>query len=204
MQKHIAILGSGGHAKVVIDALQLAVSGVCIEIFDEIQTQVGRQIAGFSVQSGYPICPYVHVAIGDNSVRNRLGLLLKAQEQVLYSVVHPKAIIAQTARVEAGCFVAANAILAPCAQLEEGCIVNHAAVVDHDCIVGAWTHIAPGVVLGGGVRIGKGCLIGAGAVILPNVSIGDNAIIGAGAVVTRPVFANQTVQGVPARVKLPS
>jgi UDP-3-O-[3-hydroxymyristoyl] glucosamine N-acyltransferase len=94
--------------------------------------------------------------------------------------------------------VAANAIIGPDAKLGNHCIVNHADVVDHDCIVGDYTHIAPGVCLGGGAKVGSNCLIGAGAIILPSVAIFDNVTVGAGAVVTKDVLAG-TVVGVPAK-----
>jgi sugar O-acyltransferase (sialic acid O-acetyltransferase NeuD family) len=201
MSNIIAILGSGGHAKVVVDAAHLANPNLTIEIFDEDKSREGSLVAEIIVQSGYPTTLLAHVAIGNNQIRNRLGLYLKTQEQQLYSVIHPRAIISSMAQIGAGCFVAANAIVAPNASIDEGCIINHGAVVDHDCSVGAWSHIAPQVALGGGVRIGKNCLIGSGAVVLPNIQIGDYSIIGAGAVVTRSVAAHQTILGIPARIK---
>jgi acetyltransferase-like isoleucine patch superfamily enzyme len=77
-------------------------------------------------------------------------------------------------------------------------IINHGAVVDHDCEVGNFAHIAPNATLGGGVRIGDLALIGAGATILPQTTIGEGAIIGAGAVVVRDVGAGTVCAGVPA------
>ncbi|MCC6680973.1 MAG: acyltransferase [Phycisphaeraceae bacterium] len=51
------------------------------------------------------------------------------------------------------------------------------------------------------VTIGRGAWIGAGAIVMADV--GPGAIVGAGAVVTRPVPANTTVVGVPARAVMP-
>ena len=49
------------------------------------------------------------------------------------------------------------------------------------------------------VLIGNNVWIGSAAIILPGVSIGDNSIIAAGAVVTKSVFSNTMVAGVPAK-----
>jgi acetyltransferase-like isoleucine patch superfamily enzyme len=50
------------------------------------------------------------------------------------------------------------------------------------------------------VLIKKNAWIGAGATILPGVTIGENAIVAAGAVVTKDVFDNTIVGGVPAKL----
>lgn len=197
----LSILGSGGHASVVIDAALFSHARHCIEIFDEALSREGLFIDGIIIQRGLPENALVHIAIGDNKARKRLGEILNNGGKRLYSVIHPRAVIARSAHLDAGCFVAANVVIAPNVRINEGCILNHGAVIDHDCQVGAWTHIAPNATLGGGVRIGKGCLIGAGAVILPKVHIGDQVIVGAGSVVTRSVEAGKTVIGIPATIR---
>ena len=47
--------------------------------------------------------------------------------------------------------------------------------------------------------IGSGVIIGAGAKVLGDILVGENARVGANAVVVRPVAANETVVGIPAR-----
>ncbi len=50
----------------------------------------------------------------------------------------------------------------------------------------------------------RGATLGSGAVVLGGIRIGEGALVGAGAVVTRDVAPNDTVAGVPARVREPS
>jgi len=71
--------------------------------------------------------------------------------------------------------------------------------VDHDCRIGDFVHLAPGVRLAGEVTVGEGALIGIGASVLPGVCIGAWDVVGAGAVVTEDVAPGVTVVGVPAR-----
>lgn len=129
----------------------------------------------------------IHVAIGSGETRARLLRDAIALGAKAATVRHPRATIAANATLGRGSFVAAGAIVSATAALRDGVIVNHNAVVDHDCDVGSWSHIAPGAVLGGGVKIGQYTLVGARAVILPGLSVGDNVIVGAGSVVTKPV-----------------
>ncbi|GAI87926.1 unnamed protein product, partial [marine sediment metagenome] len=74
-----------------------------------------------------------------------------------------------------------------------GCIVNTGATVDHECQVGNFVHICPGVRIAGRVTIGDRAFIGIGATVIPGVTIGKEAIVGAGAVVLEDVLPRQTV-----------
>ena len=78
-------------------------------------------------------------------------------------------------------------------------IVNSSAIVEHDAVVGAFSHIAPGAVLGGEARVGCRSLIGTNATILPGVAVGDFIQVGAGAVVIRDLIEPGVYAGIPAR-----
>jgi sugar O-acyltransferase (sialic acid O-acetyltransferase NeuD family) len=199
----IYIVGAGGHAKVVIDALLLTgVSGDRIRLTDGNVQRAGARVLDWTVT-----VPAVrddmrgacfHVAIGHAGVRASLHAQLLALGGRPVTIVHPRATVSAHAALGQGVFVAAHAIVAPSARIGDGVIVNHGAVVDHDCEVGRFSHIAPVATLGGGVRTGEGVLVGAGARLLPLVHAGDHAVIGAGAVVLENVPAAQTYVGVPA------
>lgn len=194
---HNYIYGAGGHGKVVLDAMQVAQID-CAGFVDvkEIATWMGLnvyQLSELNLQA--EVC--LHFAIGNCKTREALAAgFMKAK---FFSLNHPTAIIAKTAQIGSGTFIAALSIIAPDAQVGDHCIVNHAAVVDHDCMVGDYTHIAPHSSLGGNVKVGRGVLIGAGAVVLPGITIANYAVIGAGAVVTKDVAAGVTVIGNPAK-----
>lgn len=204
----IHLIGTGGHGKVVLDALLDAGTPLAdIRPRDGRPALDGREWMGLQVS--VPETPDAmagqsfHVAIGDGAARERLTTqAIQAGGQAM-TVIHPSAVVSRFSTLADGVFVAALAVVGPAAQLAQGVIVNHGAVVDHDCRVGAFTHLAPNSSLGGGVQVGARCLIGAGAVILPGVIVGDDVIIGAGAVVTRHVASNQTWAGVPATPKAP-
>ena len=98
----------------------------------------------------------------------------------------------------------------PAAPIGKGLFLDHATgiVVGQTARIGDNCSILQGVTLGGTgkeggdrhPKIGNGVLIGAGAKVLGNISIGNCSRIAAGSVVLKPVPANKTVAGVPARV----
>ena len=84
------------------------------------------------------------------------------------------------------------------ARLLDHAFVNSGAVVEHDCVVGFNSHVAPGAVIGGYVEVGDHTLIGLGSRVLPGVKIGSNCVVGSGSVVRHRVHDGQRVAGVPA------
>jgi len=139
------------------------------------------------------------VGIGDNHDRQRLHDQLVRASRALTSVIHPTAWVSLSAIVSDGVFVGPQAVIHSEAAIESGAIVNSAAVIEHHNRIGAFAHIAPGVMLGGRCEIGENALVGLGARVLPGCSIGAGATVGAGALVRAHVEPGQTVTGVPAK-----
>lgn len=198
------LIGAGGHAKVVLDALLSAgVHDYTFHIRDGAPGLEGKDFLGHRIE-----CPAIapqmsgchfHVAIGNCKAREQLFTALLKMGSLPRTVVHPAASLSRFAVLGNGSFLAAQSVVAPAAAVGAGVIVNHGAVVDHDCVVGDFSHIAPNATLGGCVIVGAGVLVGAGANVLPGVSIGDGAVIGAGAVVTNDVYAGEVRAGIPAK-----
>jgi sugar O-acyltransferase (sialic acid O-acetyltransferase NeuD family) len=202
----ILLIGAGGHAKVVLDAMSGQERRRVVVRDDDILLE-GQKILGHLIET--PALSdgihgaFFHLAIGNAIIREALWKRASLLGANPYSIIHPSAVQSEFARIEAGSFFAAGSVIGPSSTIGSSVIINHGAVVDHDCVVGDFSHIAPNATLGGGVRIGKGVLVGAGANVLPGIEIADRAIIGAGAVVLKNVAAGEVWAGVPAgrRVK---
>jgi sugar O-acyltransferase (sialic acid O-acetyltransferase NeuD family) len=208
--KPIAIWGSSGHAKVLVEFLghsgyELAVlfdnSAAAVSPFPGVPLYVGRE--GFAAwrRTASGTLDFL-VAIGGDRGRDRSELhdYLVSQGLNPATVIHPTAFVAGSAQLGSGSQILAQA--AVCAEVRTGrsCIINTGASVDHESILGDGVHIAPGAVVAGCVNIGARTTIGCGAVVLPRITIGDDAVIGAGSVVTKNIPARVTAYGAPARI----
>lgn len=201
MHTKLKLIGCGGQAKVVLDALSLSNHSYHISLCDSNEDLLDTEFCGYLIDSTMEhlsdYSGFVHVCIGNNKVRKIVYDSLHSQ-LVPLTLTHPKAVMSPSSHLGKGSFLAALSILGPESRIGRGCIINHGAIVDHEVMIGDYSHIAPNSTLGGAVQIGSGVLVGAGAVVLPGVSVGDGAIIAAGAVVIKDVESHTMVKGVPA------
>ena len=204
----IIIIGAGGHARVLVDALRAA----------------GRDVTGFGSKDGdtasgnMAMVPRIGddaavmaldpktVALingvgttGNPAARRSVFEKYKKAGFSFATVIHPSAIVAADCIIAEGAQIMAGVILQPGTRIGPNAIVNTGARVDHDADIGAHVHIAPGACLAGSVTVGPAAHIGAGAVVIQGKIIGEAAIVGAGAVVISDIAKHITVVGAPAR-----
>ncbi len=206
MSRPVIILGGGGHARVLIDALIL--SGVTIVGVAAREPPAGLPdgipfLGDDDAVAAYPPGAVELVngvgSVDGGAARARLFAAHKARGFAFATIVHPAAIVGRDVDLGEGVQVMAGAVLQTGSRIGANTIVNTRVSVDHDARIGASCHIAPGCVLSGGVTVGEGSHVGTGAVIIQNVTIGSGALVGAGAVVVEDVPDNAVVLGVPAR-----
>lgn len=204
------IVGGGGHAKVVLDALLASGMAEPLGILDADERRAGRTLLGVPVLGGDDRLPEA-VRMGATHYVVAIGSIGRCQPRIEaarrcdaaglepLAVRHPRAVVSEHATVGKGCQIMAGAIVQPGAVLSEHAIVNTGAIVEHDCSVGAFAHVATGARLCGNVQVGDQAHIGAGATIRQGIIVGFQAIVGAGAVVVGDVAPDTTVVGVPAK-----
>lgn len=201
--KSLAILGAGGHGRVIADvATQL---GWRAYLFDDgvapntvvLDWTVVGGTAQFMAEARH--FEGAIIAIGENTKRLCLTRKLIDAGGKPATLAHPSATISAYASIGPGSVVMPQAVVMTGVRIGCAAIINTAASVDHDCLLGAGVHISPGARLCGNVSIADLVWIGAGATVIPSISIGAGAIVGAGTLVARSVGANITVMGNPAR-----
>ncbi|GAA4333681.1 hypothetical protein GCM10023144_25200 [Pigmentiphaga soli] len=204
--KTLAILGAGGHGRVVADAAEA--SGQWDEIFFFDDSWPDRtcngpwQIVGNTKQLENDAKHYggIVIAIGINRIRLRLSQEMEFKGGRLAVIVHPHATISRHAKVGKGSVVFAGAVVNIGATVGHACIINTGATVDHDCQLADGVHISPGANLAGTVNVGTCAWIGAGAAVRQQIAIGADVVVGVGAAVVHDQPAGVTVVGNPAKV----
>lgn len=210
MSLPIIIIGAGGHATVVADAL-LAAGATVLGYTDANPERHGLLHCGLSVLGNDDVLTgyrkeYVVLANGLGGLgevrlpmRQLIQQRLESQGWRFCSVIHPRAIVSRFARLEASVQVMAGSVIQPGATIGVGSVVNTAAVVEHDVSIGAWSNVAPRAVVCGQVSIGTASYVGAGATVRQGVLVGEYTLIGAGAVVVKDFAGDGVLAGVPAR-----
>jgi len=201
----VVLIGAGGHARVLREALLLTETEVKGFVAPEDQAERMPGLAWLGEDDVLPRLDAVLTtvnavgSVGDLRARARVHDAVTAAGLERRTVIHPAAIVSPSARVDAGAQILASAVVGTGARIGADAIVNTAAVVEHDATIGAVAHIASGAVLAGGVTVGERTHIGLGARVIQGVRIGSDCVVGAGAVVLRDVADGTKVAGVPAR-----
>lgn len=198
--EEIVIIGYSGHSFSCIEVL--IKQGISIGGYYDLQEKkfnpYNLKYLGNEEKISSNSIPFI--AIGDNYIRSQVYQKLKTKKiHLKRNLIHPDSTISSSAIIEGQIYIGSRVILNSQSKIAVGCIINSGAIIEHDCSIGKFTHIAPGAIVTGNVSIGDNCLIGANSTILPNIKIGDNAIIGAGSVVVKNIESNTKYAGNPAR-----
>jgi sugar O-acyltransferase (sialic acid O-acetyltransferase NeuD family) len=200
--RRAVILGGGGHAACLIDALEQSGFDIvgCTDDALPRGHHVHRGVTVIGTSDDLPVYriqgvqhAFVGVGGADSSmVRRRLFERAGELGFSLPPAIHPRAVVAAGAAIGAGCHILAGSSIGPRCRIGVNVIINQGSTVCHDSVIGDHAHITPGAILAGGVVVGAMSVVGMGATILPRVKIGENCLIHNGAHVASDV-ANRTV-----------
>ena len=158
----VIILGGGGQASVVADAIETrgvrTILGVVTN--DSSPPDLGYPILGNDDDLLFLLKKYgvfeLLMAVGDGRVRKQIYCKIsKCLNDIRYAtIVHPRANVASKVLMGEGSFVAIGATVGVGSDIGAHSLINTNASVDHGCKLEAFVSIAPNVALGGGVYIG--------------------------------------------------
>lgn len=203
MSRRVVLVGGGGHARVVGEAVRAMQDDMTLIGFVDPAPDpdaglrlglphLGDDDAVFGLSD-------VALVLGVGAVagvgqRHSIVALLERHDWV--TVVHPTAHVSPSARLGRGAVVLPSAVIHAHVDVGDFAVVNSGAVIEHDVEIGTHTMIGPGSVIGGGTTIGTCSYIGLGASVRDNIQVGSNSVVAMGAVVIADVPENSVEYGV--------
>lgn len=193
----ILILGTGGHAKSLVDAIEreqkYEIAGYVVNERSDIEADMLYPILGNDGDLPELFLQGIYNAaigigfLGRSNLRSVLYSRLKEIGYNLPVVCDPSAIIASDVLVGEGTFIGKGSILNTASRVGKMCIINTGAIVEHDCQIDDFSHISVGTVLCGGVSIGTEVFVGANATVIQGRKVANGCIVGAGEVIKKNV-----------------
>lgn len=206
-KKPIIVIGSGGHAKSLIDSIERIgaydIKGMVS--LEQSDTYKDYRVIGNDndleklFQGGINRAAIGIGYLGEGDLRERLVSKLHTIGFDLPAIVDPTAVMASDVQIADGVFIGKGAIINSNVQIGECSIINSGSIVEHDVTVGSFCHVAPGSVLCGDVSLGKASFVGATAVLKQGVKVGERSVIGAGAVTLSSIPSGEVWIGNPAK-----
>lgn len=203
MADKLVIIGARGHGKVIADiAIKLNrwENIVFLDDDESIKKTIGLEIVGKSEDAiKYREEADFFVAIGNNSIREKVQGQLESDGLSIVSLIHPNAVIATDVEIGKGTVIMAGVIINSSSKVGKGCIINTASTLDHDNVIEDYVHVSPGAHLAGTVRVGRRSWLGIGSVVSNNLNVYSDCQLGAGAVIVKDIVEPGTYVGVPVR-----
>lgn len=141
------------------------------------------------------------IAVGNNTVRERIYSLTKQKGYSLASYISSKATFWENLEIGENCFIGEGSVIQPFVKIADNTIL-FGARIGHHCVIGKHSLLS-GPTVGGNVSIGEYSFLGLNSVIQQNINIGSKNIIGMGvaiknttpdkAVFSAPNFTKRTV-----------
>ncbi len=206
---NIVIIGSSGHAKVIIDIVEQEGRYNIAGLLDRYR-KVGEQALGYQVLGQEEDLPELTTsrtlrgaiaAIGDNFIRSQVAARVRdvCPDLPFVNAIHPKASIGRDVSVGEGTVIMAGVTVNPCCAIGRFCILNTNASLDHDSVMEDFSSLAPRVTTGGNCRIGGYSAVSIGAVLIHDICIGEHTVIGAGSIVLKNLESFSVAYGSPAK-----
>lgn len=202
--KPLLIIGGGGHAAALAEILikqEKRIIGVVspeltagnilfenIELFLNDDDILKFRPEDILLVNGIGSMPY-------KSLREDVYNRFKKQGYEFATVIADSALVSDYSTLKCGVQVMNNCVVNIGSKVGENTIINTSTSIDHDCIIGAHCHLAPGTTLSGQVVIENNVHVATGVNIINNITIGHNTIIGVGANIIKAIPANSIVYG---------
>jgi len=203
--KDLIILGAGGTAFDLID-IAIAMNKIkkqwnILGFLDDNIELIGKNVYHFPVlgtisQSEEYKDAFFASSIGD-AYRTNLRMIVREKvpfaNERFASLIHPTAIISESAIIEPGAVIYGNVTLSGMVHVGHDVFLCGNTFLGHECVIGKHTLLSVGNYLASDVHVGNCCYLGVGVIVRHQITIGDNCLIGMGTKIVKPIFPNSKV-----------
>jgi sugar O-acyltransferase (sialic acid O-acetyltransferase NeuD family) len=140
------------------------------------------------------------LGIGIPRVRRVVAEKLKARGARFLTLIHPTAIVADTAVIGWGSVICPYAIVSDAVRLGRFVLVNYHASLGHDAEAGDFAVLSPYATLGGSATVQTDVFLGLHASVGPGRRLGAGSAVSSNSVALVDTAENCLVYGVPGRV----
>jgi sugar O-acyltransferase (sialic acid O-acetyltransferase NeuD family) len=208
--KKVIVIGSGGHAKVVIDILQ-EMQDIEICGITSTSLKVGSYYFGYPIIGDDAILTtyldhnyFVAMGLGgyrNNNLREKVYNYAKKIGLTFINAIHPSAVISKTVKLGEAVVIFPGVVLNTDVEIGNNSIVATGSTIDHETKIGNNVLVSAGVTVGAYSKIEDNALLALASKVISGITIGRNAVVAAGAVVIKDVQNDETVFGIPASTK---
>ncbi len=207
----LLLVGAGGFARETLELIsslnRVNQSWDVIGVLDDDPARHGEALHGVPILGpseavhDHPSALVVACVASPSDPLRRLTLTarLGLEADRYATLVHPAAVVPDSATIGPGCVLHATTVLTADVRLGAHVAVMPAVVLTHDDVIGDGVTFGAGARLAGGVTVERGAYIGSGALVREGLTVGAGAVVGMGAVVTSSPPAGEIWVGVPAR-----
>jgi sugar O-acyltransferase (sialic acid O-acetyltransferase NeuD family) len=139
------------------------------------------------------------LAIGISGVRRRVAESLASRGATFLTLIHPSAIVTETASIGAGSIVCPYTIVSDGASIGRFTLLNYFASLGHDARTGEFCVLSPYATLGGAACLGDDVFLGMHASVGPIISVGCRSKVSANTAALVNVPNDSLVFGSPSR-----
>lgn len=179
-KEKLLLVGAGGFGRVVLELARQSFNCAFVDDGIEIDTMIcGVPVIGHTENLQELFAEYKNlvIAIGNNTVRERIYDVAKRIGYNFPNLISPSAYISPYAKLGWGCVVLNNAVVQNGSSVGNGVLLNPGVEIHHDCSVGDYDLIYTNSVIRTYAKVGKCVRIGSNVIICNNAVVRDGADI---------------------------
>jgi sugar O-acyltransferase (sialic acid O-acetyltransferase NeuD family) len=209
--KKVIVIGSGGHAKVIIDIINemgcYSIIGITSTSLIKGDLFVGYEVLGDdNALTNYRNDSQISVAMGlggytNNDLRKKVYNNIKKLGYNFINVIHPNSILSKTIKLGEGVTIFPGVIINSYANIGNNVIIATGSTIDHETNIGDHVLISAGVTIGAYTEIEDEVLLALGSKVISGLKIGKKSLIAAGAMLVSSTNENSKMFGIPAKEK---